>query len=451
MNNQEITQLGIEIPSILLPKPANLQNWPVIACDQFTQDRDYWKKAKDIAGASPSALNLIFPEVFLSDDDAQKRIKDIHSNMKRYLQDGVFSEPQKAFVYIERDTPYQKKRRGLVAAIDLEHYDWHPQARPLIRSTEGTVPERLPPRMEIRRDAPLELPHVLLLIDDDKDTLLPSLADRVKNKAPCYSMQLMMDSGNVTGWFLSEEEDFSFITEKLNDLYQRSLSRYDKSNKPFLFAVGDGNHSLAAAKGVWEEYKEKNKGNKTEIYHPCRYALVEIENIYDPAIQFEPIHRLVFDIGFDETISLLSQLPDFSCSVANSKEELSNECAKQGAQLKQGINNCFGVICKDRYALIETSATGIATACLQPLLDAYAGENPHLIDYIHDEKELFRLSSGNDFLTFLKKNATGILLPPVQKSGLFETVARLGPLPRKSFSMGHSVEKRFYLESRGLF
>ena len=437
MNN-----IALEVPSILLPKRENIQKWPAIACDQFTQDRDYWEKAKNYTGDSPSTLNLIFPEIYLVDEGVEKRIAGIHSAMNNYLDNGVFDAPRSGFIYIERDTPYQKKRRGLVAAVDLEYYDWHPQARPLIRSTEGTVQERLPPRCDIRRSAPLELPHVLLLIDDDKDTLLPSLGERVKNNTICYSTQLMMDSGNVTGWFIDTEKDLSFITEKLNDLHQRSLSRYNNgeaSQNPFLFAVGDGNHSLAAAKEIWEEYKANNKGQLSEIFHPCRYALVEIENIYDPAIQFEPIHRLIFDIGFDETVSLLSQLPGFSCKNVSGKEELSKACKKETT------GNCFGVICHERYALIETSAAGIATACLQPLLDKYV-TNPHLIDYIHDEKELFRLSSVES-----KKPATGILLPPVQKSGLFETVARIGPLPRKSFSMGHSVEKRFYLESRSLF
>ena len=425
-----------------------MQKWAVIACDQFTQDRDYWERAKAIADGAPSTLNLIFPEVFLSDEDAQQRITDIHSTMKNYLQNGVFGEPKKGFIYIERDTPFQKKRRGLVAAIDLDQYEWHPDARPLIRSTEGTVPERLPPRMDIRRGAPLELPHVLLLIDDDTDSLLPAIGDLVKD--PCYNTQLMMDSGSVTGWFIDAEKDIDLICEKLDELYWRSHSRYDHSfaagiagRPPFLFAVGDGNHSLAAAKGIWEEYKRRGEKD-----HPCRYALVEIENIYDPAIQFEPIHRLVLDAGFDETVSVLSKLPDFSCRNINSLEELSVLCATPVAATPAAATtvaaNCFGVVSQGRYALVETSASGIATACLQPLLDAYAGDKPQLIDYIHDEKELFRLASLKD------RKSAGILLPPVQKSGLFETVARLGPLPRKSFSMGHSCEKRFYLECRSL-
>jgi hypothetical protein len=306
--------------------------------------------------------------------------------------------------------------------------------------------------MDIRRGAPLELPHVLLLIDDDKDSLLPALGDRVKNSDPYYSTQLMMDSGSVTGWFLDTDDDFSFIKEKLDELYQRSYNRYSDSssaiatgNAPFLFAVGDGNHSLAAAKGIWEEYKKMVGGQSSgtdeyndSLFPPCRYALVEIENIYDPAIQFEPIHRLVFDIGYDEIISLLSKLPDFSCHHVENAQKVSLLCAEPAA------GNRFGIISQGRYALIETSAAGIATACLQPLLDEFAGDKPQLIDYIHDEKELFRLAVPGE-------RRAAILLPPVQKSGLFQTVGRFGPLPRKSFSMGHSCEKRFYLESRSLF
>ncbi|MDR1840067.1 MAG: DUF1015 domain-containing protein [Treponema sp.] len=444
---QKFNTLGLEIPSILLPRDAqsspDMKKWPVIACDQFTQDRDYWERAKAAVADAPSTLNLIFPEVFLSDSDAAQRIMDIHSTMKRYLAQGVFAAPKQGFVYIERDTPYQKKRRGLVAAVDLEQYEWKPEARPLIRCTEGTVAERLPARMDIRRGAPLELPHVLLLIDDDTNSLLPALGELAKKAALVYNTPLMMDSGSVSGWFLDAQdgqpsEAMSFIAGKLEELYRRSVKRYDAdgSGQPFLFAVGDGNHSLAAAKGIWEEYKAAHSTGGLPD-HPCRYALVEIENIYDPAIQFEPIHRVVFDADFDKIVSILSALPDFSCRPVKDAEELALLCKKPSAA------NCFGIISQGRYALVETSASGIATACLQPLLDRYAGDNPQLIDYIHDEDEVFRLSDGG-----LERLASGILLPPVQKSGLFETVARLGPLPRKSFSMGHSCEKRFYLECR---
>jgi hypothetical protein len=208
---QKLNSLGLEIPFILLPKAAQISSspepakWSVIACDQFTQDCDYWERVKASVTDSPSTLNLIFPEVYLSDDGASQRIADIHSTMKRYLQEDIFSQPRQGFIYLERDTPYQKRRRGLIAAIDLEQYDWHPDARPLIRCTEGTVPERLPPRMDIRRGAPLELPHILLLIDDEADSLLSGIGEKVKNTTPCYNTQLMMDSGSVTGWFLDAD------------------------------------------------------------------------------------------------------------------------------------------------------------------------------------------------------------------------------------------------------
>ena len=446
MNNysNQLKKLGLEVPSILLPKGNDLRKWPVIACDQFTQDREYWENVKKIIDGAPSTLNLIFPEVFLSDSDAADRIDNIHSAMKRYLQEKIFSEPKRGFIYVERDTPFNKKRRGLIAAIDLEQYNWTSSSKPLIRCTEGTVADRLPPRMDIRRGAPLELPHVLLLIDDDTDSFLPSLGERVKNRAPCYNTQLMMDSGNVTGWLLDTEDDYLFIMKKLEELYSRSINRYNEGfaaegKTPFLFAAGDGNHSLAAAKCIWEEYKAKYGSQGTEMSHPCRYALVEIENIYDPAIQFEPIHRLVFDIGFDDTVSLLSLLPDFTCRPVKDRAELLQLFESSSA------SNRFGVISDSRYALIETSAAGIATACLQPLLDKYTEGRNQLIDYIHDERELFRLAADRN------RPASGILLPPVQKSGLFKTVKRLGPLPRKSFSMGHSSEKRFYLECREIF
>jgi hypothetical protein len=423
--------LGIEIPDILLPHGENLRKWPVIACDQFTQDRGYWEKVKSAVMGAPSTLNLIFPEAFLPDGDAERRIADIHSAMYRFMKEGVFQEPRRGFVYLERDTPFQKKRKGLVAAVDLEQYDWKGESRPLIRCTEGTVPERLPPRMNIRRGASLETSHVLLLMDDDADSLLPVLGDQVKNHDPLYKTELMMDSGGVCGWFVDSESDLAFIAEKLEDLCRRSTGHYaDGSGRPFLFAAGDGNHSLAAAKGVWEEYKKSFSAGELPA-HPCRYALVEIENIYDSAIQFEPIHRLIIGAGFNETMSLLSRLADYSCKPVENASELSRLCRQPCAR------NRFGVAAQGRFALIETSDAGISTACLQPLLDG-SGE----IDYIHDEEELFRLAADAE------RKAAGILLPPVQKAGLFHTVARSGPLPRKSFSMGHACEKRFYLECR---
>ncbi|MCL2128276.1 MAG: DUF1015 domain-containing protein [Treponema sp.] len=448
--DSRLEKLGVAAPEILLPRDTALRQWAVIACDQFTQDRSYWEKAKGAAADGPSTLNMIFPEAFLADPGRAERMGGIHRVMRNYLEGGVFSAPRRGFIYLERDTPFNRRRRGLVAAIDLERYDWAPSSRPLIRSTEGTVPERLPPRMDLRRNAPLETQHVLLLIDDDSDALLPGLGGRAKKNAPVYQGELMLNSGGVSGWFLDAHDDWAFLAEGLEGLARRALALYPAGNaireeQPFLFAAGDGNHSLASAKGVWEEYKKSHaaeaSGGGGLPVHPCRYALVEIENIYDPAIQFEPIHRVVFGLGFDEAVRLLSALPGFSCREAAGREDLARLTA---APIK---GNRFGVVSGNRFSLVETAEGGLATACLQPLLDraAAGAEGALSIDYIHGEDELFRLSS------LPGRPATGILLPSVQKAGFFETVARTGPLPRKSFSMGEASEKRFYVECRKLF
>jgi hypothetical protein len=443
---QRLVKTGIEVPEILLPQGAELRQWAIIACDQFTQDRSYWEKAGDAAGNSPSALNLIFPEVFLDDGNRTERIENIHRTMSRYLADGVFASPRRGFVYLERDTPFNHGRRGLVAAVDLEQYEWLPEARPLIRPTEGTVPERLPPRMDIRRGACLETPHILLLIDDDTDTLLKTLGERAKKASPAYQGELMLNSGSIGGWFLDSPEDWTFFAEGLEELSRKALTRYsgEWGTQPFLFAVGDGNHSLASAKGIWEEYKAKHGNGSNPPDHPCRYTLVEIENIYDPAIKFEPIHRVVFGLGFNETLALLAALPGFSSQEISTREEL----VRLTAEPVDG--NRYGIISEGRYAVVTTSASGIATASLQPLLDkAVSGNNSLSIDYIHGEDELFRLAETRPAKGC--SASTGMLLPPVQKAGFFDTVARYGPLPRKSFSMGEALEKRFYIECRKLF
>jgi len=436
-----LEKVGIAIPEILLPR-AELKQWAVIACDQFTQDRTYWTKAAEAAIGSPSALDLILPEVFLDEGNRAVKIEDIHRAMRKYLDTGIFAAPRRGFVYIERDTPFNRGRKGLVVAVDLEQYSWSPAERPLIRSTEGTVSERLPPRMAIRRNAPVETPHILLLIDDETNSLLQGLGSRAGKTSPVYRGELMFDSGSISGWFLDSEDDFAFLANGLEELARRALTRYKAPasqpvTQPFLFAVGDGNHSLASAKEIWDEYKKQNGVNN----HPCRYALVEIENIYDPAIKFEPIHRVVFGMGFEEALNALSALPGFSSRMIESSQEL----VRLTCEPVKG--NRFGLISQNRYALVETDESGISTACLQPLLDnAVVASNGALtIDYIHGEDELFRLARGSE------NPAVGILLPPVQKAGFFETIARNGPLPRKSFSMGEACEKRFYIECRRLF
>ena len=447
---EQLAALGVAIPDILLPRAGvDLSKWAVIACDQFTQDPSYWEAVAQTVGASPSTLNLIFPELYLGEDSREERIRAIHRSMASCLGDGTLSEPLKGCVYIERSSPRHQCRRGLVLAVDLERYDWRHDSRSLIRSTEGTVPERLLPRMAIRRAAPLETPHILILIDDETDSLIPALGEAAKQGKRLYHTPLMLGAGDIGGWALDGETGWQILAEGLLDLERRSATRYGSQedpagDRPFLFAVGDGNHSLATAKAVWEEYKAAHPGDNLD-QSPARYALVEMENIYDPGIAFEPIHRVIFGASLEEVRSVLSRLPGFSSRDAGGPEELARLVASPSA------GNRYGLVCEGRHILAETTATGIATGPLQALLDRFmdeaGGSGNYAIDYIHGENELFRITAG----AAGEKPAAGILLPPVKKPGLFQTVARSGPLPRKSFSMGEAEEKRFYLECRKLF
>jgi len=462
-----LAALGVAVPELLLPSHGtDLSKWAVIACDQATQDRRYWEEVYAIAGDAPSSVRLIYPEVYLEESDREERIASIHHNMKHYLEAGVFAPSQKTLVYVERDTPYSRGRRGLVIALDLECYDWKPGSAPMIRPTENTVAERLPPRMDIRRNAPLEIPHILILIDDEENTLLPALGEQAKRAPPIYDTELMLGAGRIQGWKLDDQAAWEMLANGLEKL--GSLKKFDSDSgrsgdseksggtekcggteKPngeaaFLYAVGDGNHSLAAAKAIWEEYKAAHRGEPGLMNHPARWALVELENLYDPALDFEPIHRLLFGPGAGTAATALQQLlatlPGYSCHKPDNPAELAALVGDaRYSRLRLGLvsgPDCF---------LVEAAPVPLAVDALQPLLDAFVKEqgNKVTIDYIHGTTELFRLSSDG--------RATGILLPPFRKQGLFETVAKHGPLPRKSFSMGESSEKRFYLESRKLF
>ena len=433
---------GIAIPELLLPKAGvDLQKWAVIACDQFTQDHAYWAAVKKLVDASPSTLNLILPEIFLADLQSAgttARVAAIHDAMATYLAQ-VLVPCERGAVYIERKTPFHEQRRGLVLCVDLEQYDWKPEARLLIRSTEGTVEGRLPPRMAVRRNAALETAHILLLIDDEDDALLSALGKRAKQAEPLYTTELSMDSGAVSGWLLKQEADWVYLAEALEGIAAQSGKRYGSaSDAPFLFAVGDGNHSLASAKAIWLEYKAAHSGEEGLEKHPARYALVEIENIYDAGIAFEPIHRVIFGASFTDISTALAALPAFASRAVASREELTALVGDAACE-----RNRLGMVSDGSYLLVESERQGLATDTLQPLLDAFiAGNAAYSIDYIHGENSLFQTAQGG---------AVGLLLPPIDKRDLFKTVARRGPLPRKSFSMGEAKEKRFYLECRTLF
>jgi uncharacterized protein (DUF1015 family) len=438
-------QLGIVEPEILLPATGvELYKWAVVACDQFTQDRAYWHEAARIVGGAPSALNLIFPECFLDDAPSldgvpsngvkAARIQKIHAAMRDYLASGVFAPPQKGFFYIERECT-GGLRPGLLAAVDLECYEWGRDARSLIRATEGTIEARLPPRMDIRRDAPLELPHIMLLINDEEDALFRRLAQG--SDAFAYDTELMQNGGRVRGRFV---KDSAAVTDTLTALRDGGAG----TQTPFLFAVGDGNHSLATAKAVWNEFKAQHPAvsdtanTVSNTFHPLRYALVEIVNIYSEALTFEPIHRVLL---CPSALDLSPFTKNFKTHSVESREKLVRLVSQKS---DTAAACCFGVIQGKSYILAEAESRLLATALVDPELTKLCLAHPDItLDYIHGEDELFALCEGGD-------TTVGFLLPPFEKKGLFETVAKTGPLPRKSFSMGHARDKRYYLEARSL-
>ncbi|MDR2149740.1 MAG: DUF1015 domain-containing protein [Spirochaetaceae bacterium] len=436
MSTQKLESLGVKLPEILLPaKHIALHRWAVIACDQFTQVPDYWEAVRTVSDGSPSTINLILPEAQITET---ARIQEAHRAMRTYLADGTFAPARQGCVYIERRTHDTPLRRGIVLAIDLEQYDWQPETRLPIRSTEGTVPERLPARMALRRDAALETSHVILLINDEEDRVISSLAARAKAAPPIYRTDLGIadfDSGSISGWFIDAKDAQDCLAESLEHIASTARKRYGNE---LLFAVGDGNHSLASAKGVWEEYKLHHAADAQLKEHPARWALVEIENLYDPGIHFEPIHRILSGIDAASVRETLLALPSVQSVAATDKETLlrlvSDECKKH-----------IGIVAGNTYTVLSLDTVNrLVTVDLQPVLDKLISQYGGSLDYIHGSSELFRLLETD-------QKSVGLVLPPVIKSGFFDTIAAYGPLPRKSFSMGEAEEKRFYLECRKLF
>ena len=449
---KNIEDFGLRVPEILLPAKIDLSTWSVIACDQYTQDLNYWKKAEAVVGDKPSTLNLILPEVYLNSPDKPQRIAKIRETMKSYLGGEVFAPTKKCFVYIERTTAFGRTRKGLVAQIDLDTYEWKPFSKANIRATEATIVDRIPPRKEIRKGAPLELPHIMLLVNDKNDILVGGSGKRVKDdgRALLYSGSLMNNGGSIKGWALESDDDIVAVTEAVSKIAEANTAA---DGSTFLFAVGDGNHSLATAKAVWDEYKAEliaSGADDAAIANcPVRFALVEIVNIYDSGLTFEPIHRVIFGVDNKKLIETLAEKLEGKVKTVTSQKELETAVKNSWA------NFGFDYVDEDgsqKYVLLETSIKELAVSRLQPEIDeflkgagAVAGTSSGApeIDYIHGTEEVLSLGK--------KPGAVGILLPPIAKDSFFETINGRGPLPRKSFSMGEADEKRFYLECRKLF
>ena len=439
---KKIEEFGLRVPEILLPANVDLSKWSVIACDQYTQDLDYWKKTEASTCGEPSTLNLILPEVYLNSPDKPERIKKIRETMKAYLGGDVFASPFNGFIYIERKTAFGRMRKGLVAQIDLETYEWKPFSKANIRATEATIVDRIPPRKEIRKGAQLELPHIMLLVNDKDDVLVGGAGAAAKKNAPLYDGQLMCNGGSISGWGLSSESELAGVTEAVAQIAEKNRAA---DGSTFLFAVGDGNHSLATAKAVWDEYKAElvagGAGEAELEACPVRYALVEIVNIYDTGLTFEPIHRVIFNTDVAGLIKTLAQKLDGTVSEVAGAAEL--DAAVKASWADFGFAYRENGNGDQKYVLLKTGIKELAVSRLQPEIDEFLKGSAAEIDYIHGSEETLKLGE--------RENAVGILLPPIAKDSFFETINGRGPLPRKSFSMGEADEKRFYLECRRLF
>jgi hypothetical protein len=451
---EKFAEIGLTIPEILLPNAeVDLEKWAVVACDQFTSEREYWRQVKDYVNEQPSTLHLIFPEVYLEDPDTEERIAKIRQHMTNYLASNTFCPQPPGFIYVDRRTPYTYSRKGLIVAVDLEHYDYRPEAKTLIRATEGTILDRLPPRIKIREGAPVELPHIMVLIDDPEKTVIEPLSAEVdaNNLQKLYDFDLMLNSGHLRGYLVNDERLLTGVLRALQRLTEPAIYRakYQVEEPPLLFAVGDGNHSLATAKAVWERIKEAhtraNKVNEDIMNHPARYALVELVNLYDEGLVFEPIHRVLFSV--DPTAVLEGMKNYFSCEIQymngvnipeylkTTKQTFPDDCACRIHLIGFVSSQGAGVI------KVQNPAFNLEVGTLQSFLDDYLQNNKSgKIDYIHGDEVVTTLGSQPGNL--------GFYLPVMDKRDLFTTVILDGALPRKTFSMGEAVEKRFYLESR---
>lgn len=435
--------IGLQVPSILLPKKGvDMQRWAVIACDQYTSDRGYWQRLEEQVGVDPSTLKLTLPEVYLEDSDVEDRIQAINRTMKTYLAQGVLEEQSPGLILVDRRTSAVPSRKGLMVALDLERYDYRPGSQSLIRATEGTIVERLPPRIRVRENAPIELPHIMVLIDDPQCTVIEPLFEEKLEKV--YDVELLCRGGHLKGYRVDQPElldQVSSALEKLADP-QSYRNRYNVEGEVMLYAMGDGNHSFATAKAIWERIKEQASDPQQVMDHPARFALVELVNVHDPGLEFEAIHRVLFQVDGDQ---LKQQMVDFftQCGTPLTMTSCSD---LQGAKICldeiQGGHTFVLVLAGAFFACeVADPEFTLEVATLQAFLDDFLKQNPLVrIDYIHGEHEVTELGSQAD--------CAGFYLPAISKHDLFRTIILDGALPRKTFSMGEADEKRFYLECR---
>ena len=397
---------GIKAKKILLPKVSDMERWACIACDQFTSEEEYWKELYSFVGEAYSASKLVYPEVYL-EDDTDNRIAKINEEMRKYINEGIFNELEEGIILTVRSTPFVGRRIGIIASVDLECYDYKPNEKPLVRATEGTITERIPPRLKIRKDALIEFPHIMVLFDDDKREIAEELYAKRDTLQKVYDFNLNMGGGKIEGYFI---KDYKSVLDKFEGLLddEKLIAKYGTADK-FQFAVGDGNHSLATAKAHWENVKKTIPEAEWEN-HPARYALAEFVNIYDEGIYFEPIFRFIMGVDKKEFIDGLLKI-EGNYTVIDGEKEVKKASSLTLPETIRGI---------DGY------------------IKEYIEKNGGKVDYVHGEKNLEDLVK--------KENGVGVFLPKMDKSELFKFVSKKGALPRKTFSMGEAVEKRYYLE-----
>lgn len=456
---ERLERIGVSVPEIYLPAPGvDYRKWAVVACDQYSSEREYWESVDHDVGDAPSTLRLIFPECYLEDPDKNLRIAKIQENMRDYRERGVLSPRGEACVLVERSTPFEENPRlGLVVAIDLERYQYGADSKSLIRPTEHTIVERLPPRMAIRRGAELELPHIMILIDDPQHKVIEPLYKKRQYFERAYDFDLMKNSGHVRGWLVLREEELAQIADALEALGNREAfqKRYGH-DEVLLFAVGDGNHSLATAKAIWEETKAAfaNTPHAQNLLasHPARYALVELVNLYDQGLPFHPIHRVLFNVDAQDFLSTLERSGAEIRFTQDAADAFAHVDATEGTNPAKHSDSApaasssahqFAFVTEHRTGTITFDApkARLAVATIQEQIDAYREKHPEVgIDFIHGTASTEALGK--------KKGNIGLYLPRISKTAFFSVVVHDGVMPRKTFSMGEAPEKRFYIEAR---
>ena len=412
--------------NILLPQDCGLTKWAVVACDQYTSQPEYWERVDQFVGDAPSTLRLILPESKLESEHVEEEIQKINQTMEQYLEEGRLRELEDAMIFLERKLSNGKTRLGLIGKLDLEQYSYEKGSGTPIRATEGTVLSRIPPRMKVRKNAPIELPHIMVLIDDPKKEIIePFLRKESKKQMQMiYSTTLMEQGGRVSGYLLSKEQADK-VQKQLAGLADpaRFAQFYHAVGKPELtYAMGDGNHSLATAKACWEELKPTLSEAERQT-HPARYALVELVNLHDDSLEFEPIHRVLFGVDPKQLLAdLLAAYPG------------AHYGAGEGHQITYVLPGERGIL------TVPHPTAQLEVGTLQTFLDQYLEAHGGKIDYIHGEDVVEQLVQQPDSI--------GFLLPGMGKDQLFPTVIFDGALPRKTFSMGEAHDKRFYLEAR---